>query len=104
MNLTVILLIAGMAAVTYIPRFLPSLFIGRVRLSPRFEKFLKLIPYTAMTALIFPGVLSAVPGAWYIGAAGALAALLLSVSRKIPSVLAVIGAVLTVLILNLFAI
>jgi hypothetical protein len=53
-----------------------------------------------MTALIFPGVLSAVPGAWYIGAAGALAALLLSVSRKIPSVLAVIGAVLTVLILN----
>jgi len=101
MNLKIILLIAGMAAVTYIPRLVPSLFMGRVRLSPKFEKFLRLIPYTAMASLIFPGVLSAVPGAWFIGAAGALAALLLSVSKKIPSSFAVIGAVIVVLVLKL---
>lgn len=31
---------------------------GRIRLSARVEHFLQLIPYTAMTALVFPGVFS----------------------------------------------
>ena len=83
MNLKIILLIAGMAAVTYIPRLVPSLFMGRVRLSPKFEKFLRLIPYTAMASLIFPGVLSAVRRVVY-RAAGALPRFC-SVSKKIPS-------------------
>jgi branched-subunit amino acid transport protein len=53
------LLILGMAVVTYVPRALPAVLIEKMHFSPKVEKFLQLIPYTAMAALIFPGVLSA---------------------------------------------
>ena len=50
------LLILGMLAVTYIPRALPAVLADKFRFGGRTEKFLKLIPYTAMAAMIFPGV------------------------------------------------
>ena len=56
MRTEVIIMILLMAAVTYIPRTVPSFVIDRLRLGKRMEKFLKLIPYTAMTALIFPAI------------------------------------------------
>ncbi len=56
-----ILLILGMAFVTYIPRLIPFVFIGRQDLPSNFKKFLELIPYTALGALIIPGVFSATP-------------------------------------------
>ena len=54
----IVLLIICMALVTYIPRVIPVMFIGKIKISSKVEKFLKLIPYTAMAALIFPGVLN----------------------------------------------
>ena len=50
------ILVIGMMLVTYIPRMLPLVLNDKFRFSGRVEKFLKLIPYTAMSALIFPGV------------------------------------------------
>lgn len=50
MNYSVILLIVGMALVTYIPRALPAIVIERLKFNTRVEKFLHLIPYTAMAA------------------------------------------------------
>ena len=44
--------------VTYLPRMLPAFVIDKLHLSPKAEKFLKLIPYTAMAALIFPGIIT----------------------------------------------
>ncbi len=92
------LLIFAMAAVTFLPRIFPTFFVDKLTIHPRVECFLKLIPYTAMTALIFPGVLSVDPARWYVGAAGALAAILLGLIPKIPSGLVVVGSVLSVLI------
>jgi branched chain amino acid efflux pump len=57
----IILLILGMAAVTYIPRLIPFLLIGSNELPERVDAFLKCIPVAAIGALIIPGVFNAVP-------------------------------------------
>lgn len=56
----IIILIIGMTLVTYIPRLLPFLMISNRKMPTQLEKFLKLIPYTALGALIFPGGLNAI--------------------------------------------
>jgi branched-subunit amino acid transport protein len=48
--------VAGMALVTYIPRMLPMVFMKELDLPEKLDKFLSLIPYTMLGALIFPGV------------------------------------------------
>lgn len=73
-NLYIWLLILGMLAVTYIPRALPAVLANKLRFSGRMEAFLKLIPYTAMTAMIFPGVLTVDAANPLIGITGALVA------------------------------
>ena len=57
---------------------------------------MKLIPYTAMAALVFPGVIGVGGDRWYIGVIGALAAILLSLIPRIPSWVVVIVSVLGV--------
>jgi len=87
-----LLLILGMALVTFIPRALPAALIERMRFGPRMEKFLRLIPYTAMTALVFPGLLTVDAARPEIGVVGVLAAALLA-WRKCPIMVCVLGAV-----------
>ena len=89
------LVIIGCAIVTFIPRLIPALFIDRLDFSPKVEKFLNLIPYTALAALICPGVLTVDNQLWYIGLIGAIVAAGLA-WKKVP--LGVI-VVLTVVIL-----
>lgn len=72
MNIT--LLIIALALVTFIPRLIPSLFAGRVSFSPKVGKFLNIIPYTALAALICPGVLTVDTQYWFVGLIGALVA------------------------------
>ena len=87
--------IIGCALVTFIPRLIPALFIDKLDLSPKVEKFLNLIPYTALAALICPGVLTVDSQLWYIGLIGAIVAAGLA-WKKVP-----LGAIviLTVVIL-----
>lgn len=89
------LMILGCALVTFIPRLLPAIFVGKINLGKKTEKFLNLIPYTALTALIVPGVLTVDNQLWYIGLIGAVVAAALS-WKKVP-----LGAIviLTVVIL-----
>lgn len=72
----IFLLTLGMCLVTYIPRALPALFGGRLRLQPWAQRFLNLIPCAALTALIFPGILNTDPARPWIGIAGGIAAAL----------------------------
>lgn len=92
MNTDILLLILGMALVTYIPRALPAVLIGKIKFSPKFEIFLRLIPYTAMAALIVPGVFITDPNRLYIGIAGAVTAGVLAWFKK-PIILCVVAAV-----------
>ena len=59
-----VILIFLMMAVTYIPRLIPFLAMRGKKEAPggsRVRKFLSLIPFAALGALIFPGGLSSVP-------------------------------------------
>jgi branched-subunit amino acid transport protein len=89
------IVILGCALVTFIPRLIPALFIDRLNFSPKVEKFLNLIPYTALAALICPGVLTVDNQLWYIGLIGAVVAAALA-WKKVP-----LGAIviLTVVVL-----
>lgn len=100
MRSEILLLCMGMMAVTYIPRALPAVIVDKLHFSPRVEKFLKLIPYTAMAALLVPGVFTVDTARPEIGIIGALAAGLLA-WRKLPLMVCVIAAIAADFILYL---
>ncbi len=52
-----LLIVLGMAVVTYIPRMLPMVFLKNLRLQPYIRRFLSFIPFAALGALIFPEIL-----------------------------------------------
>ena len=51
------LLIAGMALLTFLPRYLPMGVAGRIRLSYRLERLLAYIPIAILTAMVTPATL-----------------------------------------------
>lgn len=95
----VVFLIAGMTAVTYLPRLLPALFMEDTRFPDGFRRWLKSIPYAALAALIFPAVLEVDPDHPGVGLAGAGAALLISFFR-VHVLWAMSGSILVVLLLG----
>lgn len=100
MNLKIFLLILAMGAVTYGSRALPAFLIDKMNFSPRAEQFLKLIPYTAMTALIYPGILTVDPARPEIGLVGAAVVIVLA-WKKAPLLVCVVGAILADMVLYL---
>ena len=100
-NLHLTLLILAMALVTFLPRAIPALLVGRLRFGARTEKFLRLIPYTAMAALIFPGILTVDAGRPWIGLAGGAVAALLAYF-KCPLMLCVLAAIGSNFLIYLF--
>ena len=96
-----LLIIVGMTLVTYIPRALPFILIGKMNFSGKLEKFLKLIPYTAMSALIFPGVFTVDAANPFIGIIGALTAGILA-WKKYPVMVCVLAAIAADFVLYLF--
>lgn len=101
MRAEVVLIIIGMTLVTAIPRLIPAILIEKMHFGRRMEKFLKLIPYTAMAALIFPGVLSVDPDRISIGLTGAVIAAVLGL-KKCPLMVCVLAAVIADILLYLF--
>ncbi|WP_405294738.1 AzlD domain-containing protein [Methanobrevibacter sp.] len=92
------LVIVGCAIVTFIPRLIPALFIDKLDFPPKAEKFLNLIPYTALAALICPGVLTVDNQLWYIGLIGAIVAAGLA-WKKVP-----LGAIVILTVVILIAV
>jgi branched-subunit amino acid transport protein len=87
-----LLLILGMTLVTFIPRAVPAVLIDKLRFSLKVEKFLKLIPYTAMAALIFPGILATDAENIWIGIAGGAVACAFA-WMKCPVMVCVLAAI-----------
>lgn len=94
-------MIIGMALVTYVPRAIPAVFIKYIRWNRRSEQFLRLIPYTAMGALIFPGILSADATSPQIGIVGGITALTLGLC-KVNMTIIIIVSVAAVMITYYF--
>jgi branched-subunit amino acid transport protein len=97
-----LLMILGMTAVTVLPRILPALLPARLTLPRPLARWLEQVPYAALGALIFPGILSADPTSVWPGAAGAAAALTASLLRA-PAFVAALAAVLAAAAVMTFA-
>jgi branched-subunit amino acid transport protein len=93
----ILLLILGMALVTYLPRLLPAIFMDRFQFPAWFQTWLKSIPYAALGALIFPGVLLVDQDQPLIGLLGRVAALGLSL-LNLHITLVMAGSICTVLL------
>jgi branched-subunit amino acid transport protein len=96
----ILLIILGMAAVTYFPRLLPAFIMDRISFPGWFKKWLKSIPYAVLGALIFPGVLLVDSDQPFLGLAGGLAAVLLSY-LNLHITLVMLGSIITVILLQL---
>ena len=96
MNKEILIMIIGMAVVTYIPRMLPFVLFRGKELPKFLQGILKNVPYATLGALIFPGILFIQEDIWYglLGAAAAFVAAYLGANV----IVVVIGsiAVLTV--------
>lgn len=77
----IIMIILGMAVVTYLPRLFPFLLLARIEIPPRVDGFLKCIPAAAIGALIIPGVFTATPEIPLAAVAGISFALLFGLLR-----------------------
>ena len=53
-----VLIVVGMAVVTYLPRLAPFIFLSELKENSFIKRFMKLIPYTALSALIFPSIIT----------------------------------------------
>jgi branched-subunit amino acid transport protein len=95
------LLILGMSLVTVLPRLMPAIFLDRVKFPAWFNRWLKCIPYAALGALIFPGVLLVDQDQPAVGLLGGLAALGLSL-LGLHVTLVMAGSICTVLLLQYF--
>ncbi len=65
-----ILVIFGMAAVTYLPRLIPFLLMTHKKIPARVDAFLKCIPVAAIGALIIPAIFNSTPDKPIAGIAG----------------------------------
>lgn len=101
MNNNYILLIVLMGLATYITRALPALLISRWDFSPRTKRFLSLIPYTALGALIFPSILYINPHRMEMGLVGGIVAAILAWLKQ-PVIICVLGAIGSNLLLYYF--
>ncbi len=91
--------IAGMALVTFIPRLIPMALGKDIRLPTWIRRWLSYFPYAALGALIFPGILSAIEGKPWIGAAAGVVAGLVALKAK-NAIIPVLAAVAVALVLD----
>lgn len=94
----IIYIIIGMAIVTALPRIIPAVIVDKFFFRDWMNRWLQAIPYAALGALIFPGILSVKSGSPHVGLIGGLVAIGLAyIGLNIMFV--VIGAIATVFLL-----
>ncbi|MDF2699669.1 MAG: putative rane protein [Haloplasmataceae bacterium] len=93
------LIIIGMGIVTYLPRIFPLALLKDMKFPPFLKRFFEFVPYTILTSLIFPGILTSVE---HIEAAvmGFITAILLSLFR-VNIIVVVLGSIIAVYITNI---
>ncbi|HHY74476.1 MAG TPA: AzlD domain-containing protein [Bacillus bacterium] len=77
MDKSVVLMIIGMAIVTYFPRMLPLVALNGKKMPPFLQAVLSNVPFAALGALIVPGIFLINENIWY-GVIGATVAFLVA--------------------------
>ncbi|CDQ21140.1 AzlD domain-containing protein [Halobacillus karajensis] len=93
-------MIIGMAVVTAVPRFLPVMIVDFITFPKWMDRWLNAIPYAALGALIFPGIMSVKPEAPQIGVIAGLVGILLA-WLNIHIIFVVLGSIASVFLLTL---
>lgn len=93
-------IIIGMSLATMLPRFIPSFIVDKFEFPNWINRWLNAIPYAALGALIFPGILKVYPDKPHIGLIGGLMTIGLAYAG-LNIILVVIGAIVTVFLLSL---
>ena len=95
-------IIIGMMIVTYVPRALPFVLVGRKPLPPTLRRFLEFLPVCALGALLIPGAWTAIDGRPVPALAGTAAAALAAFFKGglILSVIVGVGVAYLVLFLT----
>ncbi|UOQ46778.1 AzlD domain-containing protein [Gracilibacillus caseinilyticus] len=71
-------IIIGMAVVTVLPRVIPVYIVDFIQFPLWMNKWLKAIPYAALGALIFPGIMTVIPERPYVGVIAGVVAMILA--------------------------
>ena len=95
------LTIAGMMIVTWVPRFVPLMLSRDLPLPRWIRRWLSGFPYAALGALIFPGILGAIPGAPLVAVGAGVVALLVALVATSP-VIPVLAAIAAAALLDLW--
>ncbi|WP_031516071.1 AzlD domain-containing protein [Desulfofalx alkaliphila] len=95
-----IFLVIAMAIVTYLPRMLPMVLLSNIQLPPYLHTFFEFIPFAALGALIFPGILSST-GSTDSAMAGCIVAIAIAYCR-LNLMFVVIGGILGVFVWEMF--
>jgi branched-subunit amino acid transport protein len=95
----IILIIIGMALVTMLPRIVPAFIVDKLLFKDWVNRWLSAIPYAALGALIFPGIMTVNPDKPYIGLLGGIVAIALAFVG-LNVIFVVIGAILSVFLLT----
>lgn len=98
-SMTLFIVILGMAVVTFLPRFIPVLLLDKWHMPAWVNGWLRAVPYAALGALIFPGILLVNDDQPLIGLAGGIVAALLAYFR-LHILFVIVGSIGTVMILN----
>lgn len=99
-GLKLVCLVFSMGAVTYLPRMMPLFLLHEKKLPKHVNSFMQFIPFAALGALIFPGVLFST-GSVVSALAGAAVALLLAFFN-INVMLIVLGGIAGTFLTELF--
>jgi branched-subunit amino acid transport protein len=98
--MTLVYLVIAMAIVTYIPRMVPLVLLQHIRMPSYLSRFMEFIPYAALSALIFPGILYSTGGHFESAIAGGSIAVLLAI-KKCNLILIVGGGIVGTFLINI---
>jgi len=96
----IFLIIIGMSLVTMVPRIIPAFIVDRLEFRGWLNRWLSSIPFAALGALIFPGILAVKPDQPHIGLVGGLVALVLAYFG-LNIIFVVLGAIMTVFLFSM---
>ncbi|MGP1906532.1 AzlD domain-containing protein [Metabacillus sp. JX24] len=93
------MMILGMAIVTYLPRMIPLVALSGIDLPPFVQNVLRNVPFATLGALIVPGVFFIQEDIWFgaVGAAAAFAVAYLGVNV----IIVVMSSILTLIVYGL---
>ncbi len=96
----IFIIIIGMSLVTMLPRIIPAFLVEKIIFKDWINKWLSAIPYAALGAMIFPGVLYVKENDPSVGIIGGLVAIILAF-LGLNVMFVVVGAILTVLLITM---